>query len=274
MPVPTQVGWLLVLALVVSAVGFYRTVYFVSLGYGFSIAGMGVASLAMFRPGWAWFSVAQAGLLVAHGLRLGVYLVRREVVPAYRRVQEQSGRPPRQPLGVSLAIWLSVSVLYVLMFSPALFALADGAGWAASPPAWPATVAVIGGLLVMAAGLAIETVADRQKARLKSREPDRFASSGLYAVVRCPNYLGEVLFWVGSFVAGLPFLTGWLRWVMALVGLVCIVLIMIGSTKRLELSQEQRYGARADFQDYVRTVPVLVPFVPLYTLRHVRVYLE
>ena len=57
-------------------------------------------------------------------------------------------------------------------------------------------------------------------------------------------------------------------------GLVCIVLIMIGSTKRLESSQNDRYGARDDFQQYTRTVPVLVPFVPIYSLRNVRVFLE
>ena len=59
-----------------------------------------------------------------------------------------------------------------------------------------------------------------------------------------------------------------------LAGLVCIVLIMMGSTKRLEASQEERYGAREGFQHYIHTVPVLFPFVPIYTLKDVRVFLE
>ena len=49
---------------------------------------------------------------------------------------------------------------------------------------------------------------------------------------------------------------------------------MIGSTKRLEKSQGERYGALPEYQDYIRRVPVLFPFVPVYTLQNVRVYLE
>ena len=49
---------------------------------------------------------------------------------------------------------------------------------------------------------------------------------------------------------------------------------MIGSTKRLEKSQGERYGALSEYQEYIRRVPVLFPFVPVYTLQNVRVYLE
>jgi hypothetical protein len=58
------------------------------------------------------------------------------------------------------------------------------------------------------------------------------------------------------------------------VGTVCIVLIMMGSAKRLERSQAERYGNLPAYNEYIRTVPVLFPFVPIYTLRNVRVYLE
>ena len=73
---------------------------------------------------------------------------------------------------------------------------------------------------------------------------------------------------------GLPFYTSLLRWVASAIGLVCIVLIMMGSTKRLERSQGERYRHLPEYQTYVRTVPVLFPFVPIYTLKNVRVFLE
>ena len=42
--------WLLFgLAMLISAIGFYKYVYFISLGYGFSIAGLGLMSMFLFR---------------------------------------------------------------------------------------------------------------------------------------------------------------------------------------------------------------------------------
>ena len=46
---------LCVVALVISSIGFYRFVWFISLGYGFSMAGIGIALLVMF--GWAMRSL-------------------------------------------------------------------------------------------------------------------------------------------------------------------------------------------------------------------------
>jgi steroid 5-alpha reductase family enzyme len=126
----------------------------------------------------------------------------------------------------------------------------------------------------MAGGLGLEALADWQKARFKSRFPGQFCNVGLYRLSRCPNYLGEILFWVGNWVVGLAFYASPLMAIISLIGVVCIVLIMMGSTKRLELTQAERYGSRPDYQHYVKSVPVLFPFVPVYSLQNVRVYLE
>lgn len=163
-----------------------------------------------------------------------------------------------------------MSLLYVAIFSPALFALSDGPGAAAAWGPWVQAM----GLALMAGGVMLEAVADQQKSAAKAKAPGQFVRSGAYSWVRCPNYLGEITFWVGNFVMGIPFYTSALRWALALVGLACIVLIMMGSTKRLERSQDERYGALAEYQQYVTTTPVLFPFVPVYTLKDVRVYLE
>ena len=77
-----------------------------------------------------------------------------------------------------------------------------------------------------------------------------------------------------KWAAALGAYAGAWQWAVPFLGLVAIVLIMIGSTKRLEKKQQDRYGNRPDFQEYVRTVPILFPWVPIYSLRNVRVYLE
>ena len=171
-------------------------------------------------------------------------------------------------LPLKLLIWIAVSVLYVAMFYPALVNLAvrPGAGLA------PDSLALGVGIMVL--GLGLEAMADHQKSRFKREQPDRFCDVGLYRVVRCPNYLGEITVWVGQFVAGVAAFEHWSHWVVSGFGLLCIQLIMVGSTKRLESTQGTRYGERDDYQHYIKTVPVLYPFVPVYSLAKVRVYLE
>jgi hypothetical protein len=52
-----------------------------------------------------------------------------------------------------------------------------------------------------------------------------------------------------------------------LIGLSLITLIMMGSTKRLENEQGKRYGDQPEYQAYIRSVPVLFPLIPIYSLK-------
>lgn len=266
---PPLTPWLFGLALLISALGFIRVVYFVSIGYAFSIVAMVAATAVVYGARLTLPALLQLLLLAAWGLRLGVYVVSRERQTAYKRQLEGNQSYDRRvPLLKRTPIWISVALLYVAMFAPALFA-ADGGAVAS----WKLALQVFG-LAVMAAGVVIESVADAQKNAAKQACSQCFTSSGLYRWVRCPNYLGEILVWTGSLLAGAAFLTSGLRIAVALIGWACIVLIMMGSTKRLERAQDARYGEQPAYQEYVRTVPVLFPWVPVYSLKGVKVYLE
>jgi steroid 5-alpha reductase family enzyme len=156
------------------------------------------------------------------------------------------------------------------MFSPSLF------GLIALPESSARIYSLIqiAGLLLMGGGLVLEALADKQKSDFKAKFPEKYCNVGLYRWVRCPNYLGEIAFWVGNWVMGIMIYDTPLRWIASSIGIVCIVLIMMGSTKRLENTQDDRYGDHPEYQDYIRTVPVLFPFVPVYSLKKVRVFLE
>jgi steroid 5-alpha reductase family enzyme len=260
----TALGVALLLCLTVSALGFRRVDWFISIGYGFSIAAQALLFPLLSPTGLSLWTLLQLGLLIAYGLRLGLYLLSRERAASFGRELEASRQRSAGITGpAKFAIWLSVALLYVAMASPALFNLATSPGGAALPV----------GVLVMAAGFALEAVADAQKARLKARHPHRFVATGLYAVVRCPNYLGEMIFWLGNFIAGLAAYQSLGHWLIALAGLVCIELIMLGSARRLEIKQAERYAGDAGYAAYVRRVPILFPLLPLYSLRRLRVYL-
>jgi steroid 5-alpha reductase family enzyme len=254
-------GFFLV-ALIVSAVGFFRLVYFVSVGYGLSIAAMGILSLALFRETLTLSAILHAGVLTVYGLRLGGFLLYRDFQTSYRSDEEEIKRAENiSNIPLKLIIWISCALLYATMFTPVLFHMT------LAPAGSSLSVLTLVGVLISLAGLIIESLADWQKNRAKLKAPKMFVSEKLFRLVRQPNYFGEILVWTGSFVAGLPFYAkiGWA--ILAAIGYICIFLIMLGSAKRLELKQERRYGGLDEFQKYTKSTPLLFPFVPVYSLQ-------
>ena len=74
--------WLFITAMVVSSIGFKNYVWFISLGYGFSIAAEGVAMLILYRESLSLASVLLSAIFIAYGLRLSGYLAIREAKSA------------------------------------------------------------------------------------------------------------------------------------------------------------------------------------------------
>ena len=255
------------LTLAISALGFRRIDYFVSLGYAFSIAAQTIVFALVLPDGLGPWTTLQLLLLLAYGVRLGSYLIARERAASFARELEASKQRGLHIKGlVKLAIWISVAALYVAMFSPGLLALIaqrDG-------------IAVWGlpaGIVVMVIGLGLESLADAQKAAFKAAHPKKFCAVGLYRIVRCPNYFGEMLFWLGAWISGLGAYRSPFDWLLAGVGLVSIQLISLGAARRLEIKQAERYGDEPAYRDYFARVPVLLPLLPIYSLRRLRVYL-
>jgi len=262
---------LMLIALVVSSIGFYKYVYFISLGYGFSIAVMGVALFGMY------FDVIDAGtllmcvLFLIYGCRLGGYLLIREIKSAsYRSTMKKEIKDgSSMKMVAKVSIWLSCSLLYALQVSPLFFRLMDvkrefDKNYEVVIGGTDAVTIV--GAVIMALGIILESAADFQKGRAKKVNPSRFCDKGLYKVVRCPNYLGEVLFWTGVFVSGINIYASVWQWIAAALGYICIVYIMFGGARRLELRQNRNYGDNPEYQVYVKKTPILLPFVPLYSV--------
>ena len=248
---------LLATSLIVSSIGFIRLVWFISIGYGYSVLAMSLLLGVLAWTSITWLLAAQLVLLATYGFRLGTHCLVRERNAAYRKAASENYGEPNPGVAVKFAIWISVSLLYVAMISPAAIH-----GLAVSELSAFALI----GLAVMTFGLGLEWIADRQKTAAKAHEPGRFCDRQLYSWVRCPNYLGEILFWIGNWVLGCASYSTWWHWVISLIGLGCIILIMLGSTKRLEASQRRRYGHLPEFEDYRQKVPILIPWVPIYSL--------
>ena len=73
---------LFTVALIVSAIGFKKYVWFISIGYGFSVAAIGVTLLCLFGGSADWGVMIACVLFILYGCRLGGFLTYREVKKA------------------------------------------------------------------------------------------------------------------------------------------------------------------------------------------------
>lgn len=253
--------WVLVIvSALLCGIGFYRFVWFMSVGYGLAVAGCGaallIASLAQGTIGIPYILLCIC--LIVYGCRLGLFLLIRETKnKAYRKNLDAQTKPV--PIFVKVCMWIMMAFLYPCQVSPVLYRLANG------EVTLGGDILTWVGVVIMLAGVLLEAEADRQKSAAKAKNPGSPAMDGLYKLCRCPNYLGEILFWTGCLVSGLNVISGW-QWLIALIGYICIVYIMFSGAKRLEKRQNKNYGNQPEYRAYADSTPILIPFVPLYHL--------
>ena len=252
--------WLLFgICMLVSSIGFKNYVWFISLGYGFSIAAEGLAMLFLYGQGLSAGTILCCLLFIVYGCRLGGYLAYREFKStSYSKNMKGEIKDGKTvPFGVKIAIWVTCAVLYVTQIAGVFYRLHNGAG--TNLFTWI-------GAAVMVCGIVLESAADIQKNAAKKVNPRRFVDTGLYRIVRCPNYLGEMIFWTGVLISGIGAVTGFGQWAVVLTGYIGIIFVMFSGARRLEIRQNKNYGKDPEYQKYVKTVPILVPFIPLYSV--------
>lgn len=165
----------------------------------------------------------------------------------YRELRERAGRGywPLSLVGVHLmpTVWVFLGLL------PAFPALAGrGRSWNALDAA---AVAVAGGAVLL------EAVADLQLRRFVRgrRDPAAVLDSGVWALSRHPNYLGEILFWWGIFLSGVAAAPGW-AWT-AIGPLAITLLFVLVSVPWMDRRMSSRHPG---WTDRLRTTPALVPW--------------
>ena len=128
MTLPLTIWILLAAAAICCAVGFYKYVYFISIGYGFAIAGCGIALLIMYPGALTWGTLAACILFIIYGCRLSGYLLYREMKSASynRHMKGEIKSGDSMGVGVKIALWISCAILYVLMVSPVFYRLVNG----------------------------------------------------------------------------------------------------------------------------------------------------
>lgn len=232
-----------------------RTEKFFDLTGGLTFALVTVGLLIAVLPASprAWLLTA---MVVAWGVRLSVFLfVRVRAHGSDGRFDDIKGNPL-----AFLRVWIMQGLWVAVTASAAWVGITaePGAGASGVPgvDGW-----MIAGAIIWLGGLVLEIVADAQKAAFR-RDPShdgRFIQSGVWAWSRHPNYLGEILVWIGVAVVALPVAVGW-QWV-TLVSPVFVFLLLtrVSGIPLLEKRADARWGDDPDYVAYKARTPVLVP---------------
>ncbi|MBY0401881.1 DUF1295 domain-containing protein, partial [Myxococcota bacterium] len=171
-----------------------------------------------------------------------------------------SGRAPRLE-GIKLDF---ARFLMAFMLQGLWVALTAGAALAAmtAPQGAPSLRAADAiGALVWLAGFGIEVAADRQKQAFRAdpANADRFITTGLWARSRHPNYLGEIVLWIGIAWVALPALAGWRLATLVSPLFVYVLLTRISGIPLLEARARKRWGSDPAYLAYLERTPRLFP---------------
>ena len=258
---PANIWIIFAVALVCCSVGFKNFVWFMSVGYGFAIAGIGIALLVMFLGSMNILEILMCALFIVYGIRLGGFLLYRELKNKNFRNRKDADKTNEKkiPVFVKAVMWIAMGFFYMFETSPVFYRLNNGVHGG---------IAEIIGVVIMAVAVLIESISDRQKSAAKAKRPNRFCDSGLFRIVRCPNYFGEILFWVGCFVSGIGAVKG-TQWIIAVLGLILIIYVMLSGAKRLETRHEKNYGNDPEYRAYAKKTPLVFPLIPIYSLKDV-----
>ena len=119
------------------------------------------------------------------------------------------------------------------------------------------------GLAVWVLGFALEAIADLQKSRFRADPANKglFITSGLWAISRHPNYLGEITLWVGMAIIALPVLQGWQFVTLISPVFVYLLITRVSGVPLLEGKADATWRGQDAYEEYKRRTPVLVPFL-------------
>lgn len=122
----------------------------------------------------------------------------------------------------------------------------------------------LAGVILWAAGFALEVTADWQKSAFKADPANdgQFIHHGVWAWSRHPNYAGEIVLWSGIALIALPALAGWQLLTLISPLFVYVLLTRVSGVPMLERRADRKWGDDPAYQAYKASTPVLWPRPP------------
>lgn len=194
-----------------------------------------------------------AGMVCIWAARLGTFLlIRIRKTGTDSRFDAMRGDPWKFGkfwLAQGLSVWVILLAAEMLFYNhTAVFTTVSGVG-----------------AVIWLVGLLIESVADWQKFRFTQNPANKghWIDEGLWHFSRHPNYLGEMLVWIGLYLVVMPNLTAFEAVVASLSPLYIICLLLfVSGVPPLEKLADERWGKDKAYQAYKKRTSILFLWPP------------
>ena len=116
------------------------------------------------------------------------------------------------------------------------------------------------GLIVWVTGYVIEVISDSQKTKFNKFNKGKFINIGLWKYIRHPNYLGEIIIWVGIFIISLNYIHSLTSFLSILSPIfVFLLLRFITGVPQLEARGKEKWGHLDEYNSYKEKTGLLFP---------------
>jgi steroid 5-alpha reductase family enzyme len=119
------------------------------------------------------------------------------------------------------------------------------------------------GIIIFIIGFTIEIIADSQKTKFRANDDnkDKFISSGLWKYSRHPNYLGEIILWLGISLISFSSLEGFQYVTLISPIFTYLLLVNVSGINLLEKSGKKKWGHLESYKAYKKNTPRLIGFL-------------
>ena len=116
------------------------------------------------------------------------------------------------------------------------------------------------GIIIFIIGFTIEIIADLQKTKFRAKvdNKDKFISIGLWKYSRHPNYLGEIILWLGISLISFSSLEGFQYVTLISPIFTYLLLVNVSGINLLEKSGDKRWGMLESYKKYKEKTPRLI----------------
>lgn len=265
------------MALLGSSVGFVSFLYFISIGYGIGVALPALAIL------WSYNTLSEniispltnlhTVMVAAWGMRLAYFLLHREFITWKQWHTKISEVNQKAKIAAKFSVWMSCTLIYASLVAPCLYRMRQASSTSTIGTDVNAAWGPVGklGLGLQMSGLFLEILADMQKSKFKAvkdkddqgndvwNNRNRPCLVGVWRYFTHPNYLGDALFWIGTYVAGLGALETVSQALFSSFGMLTTAVVLRGATEQLDKKQLKNYNKDTEFVQHREEVGFLGP---------------
>lgn len=218
--------------------------------YGLTFIVASITSMYLVSEYISMYKLLLLLLIVVWGLRLAIYLF----VRILKTGKDERFDGIREKSLKFAGFWILQAISVFIILLPTTYVLL------LEQSTYISTFSYIG-FLVAISGIFIESIADMQKYIFKSQEENRgkWIQSGLWKYSRHPNYLGEILMWLGVFIYTLPYINDWAIFTVISPMYITYLLLFVTGIPTLEKRDMERYGNNEKYLEYVHNTGILLP---------------